>query len=225
MTGEPLHLDPEKEWPTTGADFVERFSCRVINLLHVFSIDSAPVVRIENVQRERVRLPRRHADAVRVVFDEKEQWKCLFFGETDRFKEISLSGGSVAYCGDHKICFAVELNAPGDAAGREQLRSGWRRHTPDVQIRIAVMRRHLPPAASRVSLGEIFKAKLTRGHTAPEYQSAVAIVGNDVIARFHLNGDRRQRFVAHSGNVKMSFALPNQILLAQIRMATLQHRR
>src|SRR5207249_1082018 len=123
------------------------------NLLHVFSIYSAPVVRIENVQREGIRLARGHANPVGVVFHEKEQGKFLLFGETDRFKKISLSGGSVAYCGDDKICFAVELNAPGDAAGRQQLRSGWRRHTPDVQICIAVMRRHLAPAASRVSLG------------------------------------------------------------------------
>src|SRR5207245_2712474 len=167
-------------------------------------------------------LPRRHADAVRVVFDEKEQWKFLFFGETDRFKKISLSGGSVAYCGYDEISFAIELNTPGYAAGREQLRSGRRGHTPDVQIGIAVMRRHLAPAAPGVSLGEIFETQLAGRHAAPEHESAVAIIRNDVIAGFHLHGDCRQRLVAPSGNVKMSRTLAIQILLAQIRMATLK---
>src|SRR6266700_1623488 len=44
VTGEPLHLDPEKERPAAGADLVERFGCRVINLLHILSIDLAPVL-------------------------------------------------------------------------------------------------------------------------------------------------------------------------------------
>ncbi len=116
----------------------------------------------------------------------KSTGKFFLFGETDRFKKISLPSRGVADGGYNEIFFAIELNAPGDAAGGEQLRTGRRRHTPDVQVRVAVMRRHLAPAASGISLGEIFETKLPRGHAAPEHQSAVAIIRNDVIARFHL---------------------------------------
>src|ERR1700687_6055520 len=44
VTGEPLHVDPEKERATSGADLLERFRCRVVNLLHILSIDPAPVL-------------------------------------------------------------------------------------------------------------------------------------------------------------------------------------
>ena len=208
VTGEPLHLDPEKERPAAGADLVERFGCRVINLLHILSIDLAPVLWIENTQRQGVRFACGHADAVRVIFDKKEQRQFLLFGETDRFKKISLPSGGVTHCGHDQIFFAVELNAPGDPASGKQLRTGRRGHTPDVQVRIAVMRRHLAPTAPGVSLGEIFESQLARRHAASEHESAVAIIRNDVIAGFHLHGDCRQRLVTHSGNVKMSLALP-----------------
>src|SRR5207245_6828560 len=142
--------------------------------------------------------------------------------ETDRFKKISLPSRGIADGSYNEIFFAIELNAPGDAARGEQLRSGRRGHTPDVQVCIAVMRRHLAPAAPGVSLGEIFETQLAGRHAAPEHESAVAIIRNDVIAGFHLHGDCRQRLVAPSGNVKMSRTLAIQILLAQIRMATLK---
>jgi hypothetical protein len=40
-----------------------------------------------------------------------------------------------------------------------------------------------------------------------------------------LNGDGGERFMAHSRRVKMAFALPIQILLAQIGMPALEHDR
>ena len=169
MAGKPFHVNPEKERPAAGADLVERFGSRVVNLLHILSIDPAPVLRLENIQRERIRLARGHADAIRVVFDEKEQREFLLFSKTDRFKKISLPSRSIADGGHNEIFFAIELNAPGDAARREQLRSGRRGHTPNVQVCIAVMRRHLTPAAPGVFLGKIFEAELTRGHAAPEH--------------------------------------------------------
>ena len=121
MTREPFHLDPEKERPGAAADFFERFSGRVVNLLDVFSLDLAPVVPFENVQRERVRFSRRHADAIGVVFDEKEHGKCFFFGETDCLKEISLACCGVTDCGNNDILFPVKFNAPGDTACRKKL--------------------------------------------------------------------------------------------------------
>ena len=79
----------------------------VINLLHVLSFDSTPVIRLKNIQRERVGFAGGHADAVGVVFDEKEQWKFLFFGKTNRFKKISLTRGRIAYRCHDKVLFPV----------------------------------------------------------------------------------------------------------------------
>ena len=85
------------------------------------------------------------------------------------------------------------------------------------------MRGHLPPAAAGVAFCKIFQAELPSGHAAPKHEATVAIIRNDVIVRLHLDRDRRQRFVAHPGDVKMSFALTNQILFAQIRVPALQN--
>jgi hypothetical protein len=72
VTRQTFHLNPEKERTAAAADFLERFGRRIVNLLDVLSFDVAPVVLLENVQRERIRFPRRHADAVGVVLDKKE---------------------------------------------------------------------------------------------------------------------------------------------------------
>src|SRR5215813_3776911 len=86
-----FHLDPEKERSAATANFLERFSCRIVNLLDVLSFDVTPVVLLENVQRERIRFARRHADAIGVVLDEKKDRKFLFFRETDCLEKISLA--------------------------------------------------------------------------------------------------------------------------------------
>ena len=85
------------------------------------------------------------------------------------------------------------------------------------------MGRHLPAAAAGVALGKIFQGQIARRHAPAQNQAAIAIVGDDIIVRLHLHRNRRQRLVAHSGNVKMSFALAIKILLAQIGVAALQH--
>ena len=86
------------------------------------------------------------------------------------------------------------------------------------------MRRHLTAAAAGIALSEIFQTELTRRHAAPQNQTPIAIVWHDVIVRLHLDRDRRQRLVTHSGNMKVTFALTIQILLAQVCVATFQHR-
>ena len=73
MTREPFHRDPEEERPAAGANLLECFRRRVINQLYVLSFNLSPVVRLENIQSERICLARGHADAIGVVFDEKEQ--------------------------------------------------------------------------------------------------------------------------------------------------------
>src|SRR5438046_2600369 len=114
-------LDPEKVRSAAGANFLERFSRRIVNLLDVLSFDVAPVLLLENIQRERVRFPRRHADAVGVVLDKKEHGKFLFFRETDCLKKISLARRGVTYRRDNDIFLSIQLNAPGDAARRKKL--------------------------------------------------------------------------------------------------------
>ena len=73
VTREPFHVDPEKKWSAVSTNLFECCRRGVINLLHVLSFDPPPIVRLENIQRERVGLARGHTDAVRVVFDQKEQ--------------------------------------------------------------------------------------------------------------------------------------------------------
>ena len=62
-------------------------------------------------------------------------------------------------------------------------------------------------------------------HAAAKHQPAIAIIRNDVIIRLHLNGNGGKRFVTHSGDMKVAFALAIQILLAQIGMPALKHDR
>ena len=77
--------------------------------------------------------------------------------------------------------------------------------------------------AARVTLGKIFERELLRRHAATKNQTAIAIIRNDVIVRLHLHGNSCERFVTHSGNVKVTFALTIQILLSQICMPALQN--
>ena len=121
VTRQAFHLDPEKERSAAGANFLERFSRRIVNLLDVLSFDLPPLVLLENTQRERVRFARRHTDAVGVVLHEKEHGKFLFFRETDRLEKIALARRGVTYCCDNNILLSIKLNTPGDAACRKKL--------------------------------------------------------------------------------------------------------
>ena len=121
MTREAFHLDPEKERPVPGSNFFERFRGRIVDLLDALSFDLAPVVPLENVQNEGVRVPCRHADAIGVVLDEKEHGKFFFFCETNCFEKIPLACRSVTYRCDNEIFLPIKFNAPGDPAGREKL--------------------------------------------------------------------------------------------------------
>src|SRR5262249_9183412 len=111
----------KKERPTAAANFLECLSRRIVNLLDVLPFDLLPVVLIQNVQRERIRFPRRHADAVGVVLHKKEHGEFLFFRETDCLKKISLARRRVTYCRDDNTFHSIKLNAPGDPARRKKL--------------------------------------------------------------------------------------------------------
>src|SRR5262249_32955754 len=112
---------------------------------------------------------------------------------------------------------------PGDAARRKKLGTRWRWHAPDVQVCVTVMRGHLPPTTAGVAFCKIFQAELASGHAAPKNQATVAIIRNDMVVGRHLDRNRRQRFMAHPRDVKMSFALTNQILFAQIGVPALKN--
>ena len=225
VAGESLHLHPEKDRPLARAEMRDRFLAGVVNRLHVGSVDLPPVVRLEDVDRERIDLPRRAADAVGVVLDDEEDGQLLLFRETDRLEEIALAGGGIADRRDDEVPFPVELDSPGDAAGRQELRAGRRRHAPDVARGVTVMRRHLPAVALAFALREIIERQLRRGDAAAEDERAVAIIAADVIARFDHQRNRGERFMSHAGNVEMPFALPVQILLAQIAVPALEQDR
>ena len=72
VAGEPFHLDPEKKRAASSANFRKRFGRRIVNLLHIVPINASPVIGFQNIERERVVFPGRHADAVAVVFDKKK---------------------------------------------------------------------------------------------------------------------------------------------------------
>ena len=225
VAGEPFHFYPPKTRPAAGTHFFHRTRRRVVNSLDVFADKLGPVVRFENAEREWIYFPGRSADSVSVVFHNEQDRQFSFFGETNRFEKIALTCRRIADGGDDDIFLSIQLNAPGNSACGQELRAGGRRHTPNVKIGIAIMRRHHPTAAARFALGKIFEPQLFGRHSAPEDQSAVTIKRNNVIIRIHLNGDCGERFMTHSRRVKMAFALPIQILFAQIAVATLEQNR
>src|SRR4029434_7729026 len=110
-----------KERSAACPNFLERFGRRIVNLLDVLSFDLPPIFLLENLTSERGCFPRRDADAIGVVLDEKEHGKFLFFRETDCLKEISLARRGVTYRRDNNIFPSIELNAPGDATRRKKL--------------------------------------------------------------------------------------------------------
>ena len=121
MAGKPFHLYPEKRRPIAGADFLHRGARRVMNFLDIAAIDLLPVARLKNTECERIGFASRHADAVSVVLNDEQQRQFLFFSERNGFEEIALACRGVADCCDHEVFFAIELDAPCNAAGGEKL--------------------------------------------------------------------------------------------------------
>src|SRR5262249_11149490 len=126
---------------------------------------------------------------------------------------------------DHEIGLAVDLDTPGNSAGGEQLGAGRSRHTPDVARGITVMRRHLPSVALPVALREIIESQLGRSYSAAKDKSAVSIIAANVIARLRCDGNGSERFVPHSGDVKMAFALTVKTLFPQIAVPAFKENR
>ncbi len=193
-----------------------RLLAGLVDRHHVGAIELAPVVRLKNVDRERIDFAGRAADSVTVILDHEKDREFSLLRETDRFKKIALPGGGVADRGDDEVRFAIELDPPGDPAAGQKLRAGRRRHTPDVALGVAVMRRHLPAVALPFALREIIERQLRGGDPATEHKRAVAIITADIIARIAREREGGERLVAHAGNVKVSLPLAIEILFAQI---------
>ena len=225
VAGKPFHVDPEKSGAVPGAHAFERLHPGVVNLLDVAAVDFLPVVRLENIERARIDLPRRTADAVFVVLDDKQHGKLPLLRETDGFEKIALARRRIANGGHDDIHLVVELNAPRDAAGGQKLRSCGRWHAPNLPGRITIMRRHLAPVALSFALRKIIERQLAGRDAPAQDNAAVAVVRDNVIAFLHRHAERRQPFMSHSGNVEMSFALAIQILLAQIAMPAFEQDR
>ena len=87
------------------------------------------------------------------------------------------------------------------------------------------MRRHLPPVALAFAFGEVIERELARSDPAAENEPTIAVVRRDEIAIDHGEAERGQPFMAHAGNVKVTFALAIQILLAQIAVPAFEQDR
>ncbi len=196
----------------------DRFLAGMVDRPNVRPVDLPPVVRLKDIDRERVDLPRRAADPVGVVFDDEKHRQLLLFRKANRLEKIALARRGVANCRNDEVRFRVELDAPGDAAGGEELRAGRGGNAPDVALRVAVVRWHLPAVALPFALGEIIERQLARSHAPAEDQGAIAIITADVITRLGRERNRRERFVPHAGNVEMALALAIEILFPQIAM-------
>ena len=218
MTGKPLHVHPEKDRSFAGAELRDRFLPGFVDRPTSAPSIFLPVVRLKDIDRERVDLPRRAADPVAVVFDNEKHRQLLFFRKTNRLEKIALTRRGIADCGNDEVRFGVELDAPGDAAGGEELRAGRGGDAPDVSLGVAVVRGHLPAVALPFALREIIERQLARSHAAAEDEGAVAIISADVITRLGRKRNRRQRFVPHARDVEMAFALAIEILFPQIAM-------
>ena len=194
----------------------DRFLSGLVDRRHIGPVDLLPVVRLKDIDRERIDLARRAADPVGVVLDDEKHRQLLLFRKADRFEKIALARGGVADRRDNEIRLGVEFDSPGDAAGGEELRAGWGGDTPDIALRVAVVGRHLPAVALPFALREIIERQLARGHAATEDEGAVAIIAADVIARLGGKRNRGQRLVPHARNVEMALALAIEILFPQI---------
>src|SRR2546423_694651 len=84
---------------------------------------------------------------------------------------------------------------------------------------------HLAAVTLAFPLREIIQGQLARSDAAAEDEGAIPIIRHDIIAIDQGDAERRETFVAHSGNVEMSFALAIEILLAQIAVPALEQDR
>ena len=176
VTGKPLHVDPEKDRSLARAEMRDRFLSGLVDRPNVRPIDLPPVVRLKDIERERVDLARRAADPIGVVLDNEKHRQLLLFRKANRLVKIALTRRGVTNCRNDEVRFGVELDAPGDAAGGQELRAGRGGDAPDVSLGVAVVRWHLPAMALPFALGEIIERQLARSHAAAEDEAAVAII-------------------------------------------------
>src|SRR5439155_7149892 len=123
-----------------------------MHLIDMSPVAFLPIVGLQRIERQRIDFPCWSTDAISVVFDDEQHRQFLFFGETDRFEEIPLASRGVANGCDNEIFLLVEFDAPRDATGGKKFRASWRRHAPDMQFRVTVVRRHLTSAAAGAAL-------------------------------------------------------------------------
>jgi hypothetical protein len=224
VAGEALELAPQEDRPLALAQARERLLRLGVHDLGVGAVDDAPLGLVEHVDGERVRLPRRGRDAVGVVLDEDEEGELFLHREADRLVEIPLPRGRIADGGDDDAVLAVELQAPGHAAGGQELRAERRRHADDVELPAREVRRHHAAARGGGALGEILEREVLRRHPASEAEAAVAIVGQHEVPLAQLHADGAERLMAASGDMEVALALAIEAFLAQITEPALEHR-
>ena len=167
----------QKSRTFSSPDFLKRFEGDVVNFLDIVSLDLLPFTRLKHLQRERINFSGRAADAVGVVFHDKEHRKLRSFAKQTASKKSPCRVAASPTVVTTRFFFSSSLIPQAMPQAGKKLRAGGRGHAPNVQAGVAVMRWHLPAAAAGIALGKIFESKFARRHAASENKAAIAVVG------------------------------------------------
>ena len=223
VAGKALHLDPKENRALTGAQFRDGLLGLGMHGFDIRAIDHAPQSRIDRTERQRIGLPRRRGNSVGIVLDHDHHGQLALDGETHGLVEIALPGRRLARAGDDDAVLAIQLHAPGDATGGDELRAGRRGHAHDVQFARRIVRRHHPTAGDRIAPGEILQSQVPRRDAAPHAHPSIPVVRRQIIPLPQLCTEGAQPFVPAARHMEMSLALPVQAFLPHVGQPALQH--
>src|SRR5262249_53302027 len=99
----------------------ERFGGFLVDFPDVCAIEFEPIIRLQHIKRTRIGFAGGTADAVCVVFYDKQHWQFLLLRETNCLVKVALSCCRIADRGENGGVFSIELDAPRNSAAREKL--------------------------------------------------------------------------------------------------------
>jgi hypothetical protein len=171
----------------------------------------------------------RHRDGVLVVGDQEQHRRFAQGGGVDRLPELPLAGRAVA-AGDVGDGVGGRVGHPprlGAADRLQELAAGRARLRHDVELRVAPVARHLPPARGRVGGGaDPLQEHLARRHPELQAEGAVAVIGVEpVLARPQQQaGGGQHRLVAGAADLEVDPVLPLELDLLVVDPARQVHR-
>src|SRR5277367_7200084 len=238
MRVRPDHMAMHKRRTVAGAAVSDRLFKNAIacNRIGAVNFGKVEVREVGNELRDiaagSIYLDRR-GNGILVVLDHEEHRKLLVRRRIQRLPELALAGRAFAKRGvdnfiaveghifESAIIAIVLLRrfrmareiAPGLGAanGMQHLRGSRRRLRHDVQLRIAPVRRHLPPATRWIgSRADGLQQQFFDGAAEGQAKSAVAIVREEpVIAGLERQARRNQQsLVSGPGNLEKDLLLP-----------------